>query len=172
MPTAPPPALQTTAPARPYLKVQCEPIPAFLKAIPNWVCWGAGKVPKTIWGRNASSTDPATWTTFQATLAAYERGGFHGIGFVLDGTPATPDGMVIAAVDLDHITDDESRRTRARDLIEEFQSYAEWSPSGTGVHIFCLAHPLRSGINQDGVELYTSGRFLTVTGHAIGVGDV
>ncbi len=150
-----------------------------LKGIPSWVCWGYvgkhgrwTKVPRTVGGHPASSTDPATWTTFDRAVGAYAMGGFDGIGFVLDAKPITPDGLVIAGVDLDHVTASEANRDRARRLIGAFRSYAEWSPSGRGIRIFCLAKPLQTGINRDGVELYTAGRYLTVTGHRLGAEDV
>jgi primase-polymerase (primpol)-like protein len=49
-------------------------------------------------------------------------------------------------------------------------TYAEWSPSGEGIRIFCRAKPMAAGVNVDGVEVYTSGRYLTVTGHVLAEG--
>ena len=168
------------APPRPsYLSVVADGVPPTLAAIPNWVTWQCQlrhdrwtKRLTTAAGGSASVTDRSTWTSFDRAIAAYLRGGFAGVGWVLDGQPVTPDGLVVAGVDLDHVTDDAGRRVRARRIIDELQSYAEWSPSGTGVRIFCLAQPLQHGINRAGVELYTSKRFLTVTGRRLGVGDV
>ena len=163
----------------PALAVQPQNIPEVLQAIPNWVCWryvdrGAKwtKVPHRCGGQSASTADPATWTTFERVANAYTNGGFDGVGFMLDGAPVTPHGLVIAGVDLDHVTDSQATRDRARHLIGEFRSYAEWFPSGRGIRIFCLAAPLRTGVNRDGVELYTSGRYLTVTGHRLEADDV
>jgi primase-polymerase (primpol)-like protein len=130
------------------------------------------KVPLKTDGTPASTTDRATWTTFDQVIACYGRGGFDGIGVVLDGEPLTEDGLVLAAIDLDHVNDSSEVSARAASIVEEFGSYTETSPSGNGLRIFCLARPLRSGINGGGVEVYTNKRFLTVTGHVMEATDV
>ena len=168
-------------PPRPSpLPVRPDGIPSFLKETPKWVCWRYElperrtkwtKRLKTTRGGNASTADPATWTTFDRAAGAYTAGGFDGIGIVFDGVPVDVRGLVLAGVDLDHVTDTQAGRDRANRILSEFKSYAEWSPGGTGVHIYCLALPLGAGVNRDGVELYTSGRFFTVTGHAVEAGD-
>jgi putative DNA primase/helicase len=81
-----------------------ENIPDELKRLPRWVMWQWvwdekkrrwDKPPLQVNGRNASSTDPATWTTFDAALAACGNGGrFDGIGIAL--------GDDYAGVDFDH----------------------------------------------------------------------
>src|SRR6187455_153563 len=66
------------------------------KQKPNWVLWqwaytGLDKDGKDKWtkepkkpnGRNAKSSDPATWSSYEDVVAAYQRGGFAGIGFCL-----------------------------------------------------------------------------------------
>ena len=49
--------------------------------------------------------------------------------------------------------------------VKRLGSYVEASVSGTGVHVIVKAHQLASGIAHNGIELYTSGRFFTMTGH-------
>ncbi len=65
-----------------------------LKAIDNWVLARAvrrdGKVTKPPYqpnGNPASHSDPATWSSFSQVERAYKRGGYIGVGFVLDGKP-------------------------------------------------------------------------------------
>jgi hypothetical protein len=65
-----------------------------LKDVPHWVLAKAvvrdGKTTKPPYqpnGQPASHSNPATWSTFAAVKEAYERGGFIGVGFVLDGKP-------------------------------------------------------------------------------------
>lgn len=163
-----------TVPRPTALSVMLNNIPAMLTEYDAWVCWryiqkGAKwtKVPFQPGGQRASATDHATWSNFDAVAAAYQRGGFDGIGFVLDGSEVC-NGLVVAGVDLDHVTADATRWDRAQQIVTEFGSYAEWSPSRKGLRIFCLARPLAKGVSQDGVELYTAGRYLTVTGHVLG----
>src|SRR5215207_2804267 len=137
-------------------------IPDELKAEEAWVLWKyeryrnkPTKVLRQVNGRHADSTKPETWTTFEAVLAAYTRGGFDGIGFVFN-----PDNPYCGA-DIDDVTEDEARR-----WIERFDSYTERSPSGNGFHIICKAE-VPKGTNRDEGELYSSGRFFTMTGEVI-----
>lgn len=48
--------------------------------------------------------------------------------------------------------------------------YRERSPSGTGVRAFALTREPVKAFNKNGFECYSSGRFLTITGH--GKGDL
>src|SRR5215207_9589800 len=137
-------------------------IPDELKAEEAWVLWKyeryrnkPTKVLRQVNGRHADSTKPETWTTFEAVLAAYTRGGFDGIGFVFN-----PDNPYCGA-DIDDVTEDEARR-----WIERFDSYTERSPSGNGFHIICKAE-VPKGTNRAEGELYSSGRFFTMTGDVV-----
>src|SRR5215217_6701886 len=138
-------------------------LPDELRAEDSWVLWKkkrrGGKVTKVIYQadhRQASSTDPATWTTFEASVEAFERDGFFdGIGFVF-----RPDDPYCGA-DIDDVSEDEARR-----WIERFDSYTERSPSGNGFHIICKAE-VPKGTNRTEGELYSSGRFFTMTGDVV-----
>src|SRR5262249_32311093 len=62
----------------------------------------------------------------------------------------------------------------ALQLVELFDSWAEISVSGTGIHMFCHGQLPGSGVVGclDGVptrrvEMYDRGRFAYVTGHAL-----
>src|SRR5215510_4680303 len=80
-------------------------IPAYFRARPQWVIWRYmmkngtrwAKVPVQITGEPASSTDPRTWTTFEAACALAEN--FDGIGYCI---AADED---IVGVDVDHAVD-------------------------------------------------------------------
>ena len=73
------------------LTVQFDNIPQTLRDIPQWVCWRYENRDGKTWtkppcqtnGIHASSTDPQTWSTFEAVRGAYEKGGFDGVGVVL-----------------------------------------------------------------------------------------
>lgn len=137
-------------------------VPDELKAEASWVLWRyehrdgkPTKAPRQTNGRRADSTKPETWTTFAAAVAAYVRGRFDGIGFVF-----RPDNPYCGA-DIDDATEEEARR-----WLERFDSYAERSPSGNGLHIICKAE-VPKGTNRDEGELYSSGRFFTVTGDVV-----
>jgi hypothetical protein len=137
-------------------------IPDELKADESWVLWRyehhRGKPTKVLRqtnGRHADSTKAETWTSFEAVLEAYEHGGFDGIGFVFH--PDNP----YAGADLDDVTENQARR-----WIDAFDSYTERSPSGKGLHIICKAE-VPQGTNRAEGELYSSGRFFTMTGDAV-----
>lgn len=113
----------------------------------------------TAQGRSASSTNPNTWTDYQ-TAAAAKVG--DGLGFVLNG-----DGIV--CIDLDHCYNGKPT-AEAQALIDSLpETYIEVSPSGTGLHVWgyaTLAKGHRFNRNGLSVEVYPSGRYITVTGRA------
>lgn len=142
-------------------------IPEDLRASPQWVAWRykqrAGekkltKVPFTTDQRNARSNDPATWTTFAAVLAAYRRGGFDGVGYVLSAEDP------FAAIDLDDVVEAGVINAWALRIIGEINSYTEISPSRSGLRIMVRA-TLPPGARKRGqIEMYDRLRFMTLTG--------
>jgi hypothetical protein len=162
------------------LDVVAEVIPAELRALPQWVVWKFRrrmgmwtKPPSDVkTGRAASSTDPATWATFEETLDAYRRGGWDGIGLIhLPGDNLT-------GIDLDHVRDPETGELKpwAARIVAEVDSYTEVSPSGAGVCIYAHGRkPDREAAKKGDVEIYDGvtadgvpgGRFLTLTGHRL-----
>ena len=134
----------------------------------QWVCWREEerdgkptKVPVTPGSSGfASSTDPDTWSSFEAAVEYVETGDVEGIGFVFT------DDDPIVGVDLDDCRDPETGDVddAALDIIERLDSYTEVSPSGTGYHVL-ITGELPDGRNRRGsVELYDTARFFTVTG--------
>lgn len=138
-----------------------NPIPAELRDRNRWIRHTANKVPLTIDGRPASSTNPATWTTHAEAVKSTAG---VGLGFVLNG-----DGL--GCYDLDHCVTDGQLNQQARDFLETTPHfYAELSPSRTGLHIWHYATPApgtRKTINGLSVEHYTQGRYITITGSAL-----
>lgn len=147
-----------------------DAVPAALRMRRQWVLWrlvhksGAKKptkVPHQPDGAMASSTDPATWTSFEAVRAAYEGGGFDGIGFVF--TAEDP----FVGIDLDGCRDAVSGELEpwARAAIVRFDTYCEVSPSGTGLHLIMEGDLPLGGRKRGPVECYQQGRYFTVTAH-------
>ena len=133
-----------------------ENIPEELKGLKQWVCWqGVDKIPKNPHtGKNAKSNDDSTWSDFDTAVAACERFGFDGLGFMF------VNGYF--GVDLDHCSDDIDF---CDEFVETLQSYAEYSKSGSGIHIICRG-VLPSGARRRGnVEMYSSGRYFICTGN-------
>lgn len=56
----------------------------------------------------------------------------------------------------------------ARIIISAADSYTEFSPSGTGIHILCKGElPNDRKFSELGVEMYSGGRFFTITGDIV-----
>lgn len=154
-----------------------EKVPLQLQLSANWVLWKmAGerptKKPFQVDGSPAKANDPSTWTTFDAVVARFEQGGYDGIGYEF----SVSDGL--CGIDLDGCRNPETGQVAewARQIILRFDSYAEVSPTKTGVKIFISGKsPLSTGkkkpVNaericdkQPAVEVYDHGRFFAVTG--------
>lgn len=168
---------------------QIDNIPQKLKDMPRWVgfmlLWNEKKQkndkvpinPHSFWG--ASSVNPKTWSAFPDALVAIgqpaqchrkvngkdtvAKGTVNGVGFVLgDGT---------CGFDLDHSIDAGGQLTDlAADVVGTMDSYTEYSPSGTGLHVlFSGSIPPGRNKSKDGsLEAYCTGRFFTVTGDGSG----
>ena len=153
-----------------FLEPDFDAIPGELRALPRWVVWKGQKVPyrADMVDGKASVSDPNSWATFDRACTAYEEGGYHGVGFVLNG-----DGIV--GVDLDKCVSDKPDPAALHILSRIGCRYIEFSPSGRGLRGFGRgpSMPGRRGV-VDGVavELYSSGRYLTVTGHALASGPI
>lgn len=141
-------------------------VPVELKTLPRWVNWRTEvrgdrptKVPvdpKT--GHNASCNDPGTWGTFRDALARLNDDTVDGIGLQLRAP--------YVGIDLDECRNPESGEIEswAQGIIDRLNTYSEISPSGTGVHIVAKGTLPPRGRRKGHVEMYSSGRFLTMTG--------
>ena len=160
------------------LPLQIEGIPQSLRAIPRWVLWRNvqrtkpnrqkvwAKLPMTVDGSAASSTDPSTWTDFDTACDAFIMGGYDGLGLVL--------GADVHGIDLDDCRLPSGELSPLADeVLARVQGYAEVSPSGTGIKVFALTNLDSSRTKKEvGVELYKDGRYFTVTGHSLAQGDL
>ena len=111
-------------------------------------------------GQLASVTDAETWGTFDEALACMKRHGLAGVGLVLT------DDSEITGIDLDDcISDAGTFSELAAEVLAYDETYAEVSPSGEGIRLFARGRVDRA-LKEDasGVEVYASGRYLTVTG--------
>lgn len=161
-----------------------EPLsnPAFeeLKKFPNnFVVWGKGsKAPRQLNGHLAKSDDPTTWASYDECVACVNDNtwGAQGIGFMLTGT-----GIVF--IDLDYCFYKNGQlKPWADKIVKFFGSYTERSPTrGKGLHILVKASNITKGckrdidkysILMDAIEIYSWGRFCTLTGdHLEGTSD-
>jgi primase-polymerase (primpol)-like protein len=110
---------------------------------PQWAVWRWTQKPDGSWqkppfqalqpDRNASTSDPSTWTDYAAALDAVETRRADGITYVL--TEADPFG----AIDLDHCRDVSTRSIEswAQNFLDVGRnSYSEVTPSGDGLRVW------------------------------------
>jgi hypothetical protein len=160
--------------------IQFANIPAALRERDQWVLWKTverdgkpTKIPLRTDGEAAKSNDPETWAPFARVKEAYGASRHGGPAFVF----CERDPFV--GIDLDGCRDPETKKVSewAREIILKFGSYAEVSPSNTGVKIFaCGDSPFPTGKNlklphldhvcdkAPGIEVYDTGRYFAVTG--------
>jgi putative NADH-flavin reductase len=148
-----------------------------LRDLPYWLCWRlepfpgeakARKVPYYPTGERRHGTqgapqDMAKLTTFAAARDAAIKGGFDGVGFA-----HTLAGGVVT-LDFDACVTDGVVRPDILSLVES--TYAEFSPSGQGIHAIFFGPPnllenrkARNEGPEFAVEAFSSAGFTTFTG--------
>ncbi len=138
-----------------------ENFPPELRKLDQWVIRREKQPVNPRTGGNAQANNPGTWSDFQTALTAFLSGGYDGIGFELNNN-----GVV--GIDLDHVVDSVTGEIndKAIKIIERLRSYTEFSPSGTGLHIWVYGDIPSDGRNsrKQGIEMYKAKHYLTVTG--------
>lgn len=165
--------------AQPSRPILFDSIPLRLRAGRQHVLWkreqrkngDIGKVPYIAFSALAGKAYPAkvsnsrTWSNFTQTRHAYERGGWDGVGYVLD------EGVIL--VDLDHCIHARGEigeiDPRAQEIMDLLNSSAELSPGRDGIHIYLLGQlpegtASRYAYKGFKIEVYGTGRYTTLTG--------
>ena len=148
--------------------------PSVCKKQKSWICWRYipdkdGKLrkvpidPKN--GNFAKCNDSTTWSDYETAEKAVSRYGCEGVGFVLQKQA----GFIV--IDIDHCYDPVTKtfNETATVIIERQNTYMEFSPSGTGVHIWFRGEKPGEGSKntETGVEMYDDLRYMTVTGNRL-----
>ena len=146
--------------------MEAEPTPDFfplfpeeIKENPRFVCWtyqDDTKVPINIHtGGNAGVNYPNTWAPYEQVV---EYGAKRGLGIAYVLTPLDD----FTVVDLDKV----KQNPIALEVISMLSpSYVERSPSLTGFHIW-LRNQSPVNRRMPGLEIYSSNRYMTITGRA------
>src|SRR5215475_7250569 len=141
----------------------------------KWVADKTGKATKPPFQaraphKHASSTDPATWCDLDTAMTAYCAHKADGIGYALNGGE-------VGAFDIDHCIDTAGDvHPWAQALVRRCGSYAEITPSKTGIRIIGLASgpelhrkfsvPKANGMS---IEIYRRAeRYITISGNQFG----
>jgi primase-polymerase (primpol)-like protein len=141
-----------------------------LKSRPRWVAWryevrnGRPTKPPVNphTGGHASTTDPTTWGSYEEASEYTRANGLPGVGYVLG-----KDDGDLTGIDLDKCINGATDQW-ARDVLALNETYAEVSPSGSGIRMIARGKIAASfKLDQAGVEVYGSGRYLTITGSHI-----
>jgi len=163
------------------MNLKLHAIPLALRQLPAWILWRnvpdgdkMKKLPFCVNGGCAKSDTPETWGTFEAAAALAPK--FSGIGFVFSADDP------FCGIDLDGCRDPETGRVAewARKIILDLNSYAEVSPSQTGVKIWVIGkspldrgrnRPLKNvekiGDKEPAIEVYDKLRYFAMTGWAL-----
>jgi len=165
-------------------------IPAELKALPNWVGFKVWRDEKGEWKKMpvdikataaakktdpqawkdlpAESNNPATWCDWEAAVnwlknrKPHKKYVWH-IGFAFGGNG-------VCGIDLDKCVGENGALSDfAKEVLSAMQSYAEYSPSGKGVHLLAKCNEVfpSGGLHKKEIEIYQSGRFFTMTGNRL-----
>ncbi|GEM_PF-2537590 len=118
---------------------------------------------------SALSNKSNTWGTYEAALKCLDRGIFQGLGIMLH------DGL--CGIDIDGCVCDRQLIGPAKGILDIMDTYAEYSPSGTGIHLLFFGQvkedkSLYKKNPKNGVEIYSKGRYFTFTGKTINDKDV
>lgn len=157
------------------LTVKHETIPPELKEVPHWVVWKAGpvkhngkfdKVPvhhKT--GSNLTGEILPQCITFGEAVAAYQTGGFSGLGFY-------PKNTEFVIGDIDGVVGEDGHIADwAIEDVDRLGTYCEVSPSGRGLRWVAIGRKPGPETNNQaqGCEMYykDNKQFLTITGHVL-----
>lgn len=134
-------------------------VPGELLDYKQWVLWRRAevngrftKIPISPWSGKAAACDrPQTWSTYKHVRYAARRFSCNGIGIVF--TKGDP----FCGIDLDQCrTHEGSISAEALEIVDRIGSYAEFSPSGTGIHILLKAQLPAMGRRKDKIEIYDS----------------
>lgn len=114
----------------------------------------------------AKSNDKATWNSYEDCIMALKHNVGEGLGFFLG------DGYI--GIDIDKVSDDIMEyntnhhvSSMTADFLREVSTYAEISPSKTGLHFIGKGEVPGERKRYKNLEIYDKDRFFTVTGNVI-----
>ena len=155
-------------------------IPKEMLAYPSWVIWrselkikpdgtpelnadGSFKMVKPLYNpnnlRHASHSNPSHWSDANFALQQLysHQDKFEGLGFVFS------DNDPYCGIDIDKIQQGNSQFKK--EAYEKFNTYCEWSPSASGLHLITKGKFPFKGVKKHGVEMYCRNRYFTMTGN-------
>lgn len=171
----------------PAVEPETYPTDCCESAVEQWLTWkptdDGRKIPRAPYAnpahpdRYVSAQDPDVWTTFETASDWAQKLPGHQLAFTIRDREEYPEEELVL-VDYDDVRDPTTGRVHptVREHLEQATSYADVSPSGTGVHLLCRgtlpdgvkiiadALPTADGFPDAAIEVYESARFVTMTG--------
>lgn len=140
-----------------------EPIPEELKKEKRWCLYRIiprdgknTKLPIMPNSKPAKSNDKTTWNSYEDCIAALNRNIGDGLGFMLG------DGYI--GIDIDKVSDDimaysmdYHARSMTADFLRGISTYAELSPSKTGLHFIGKGKVPGERKRHKNLEIYDEG---------------
>jgi len=113
-------------------------------------------------GYMAKSNNTSTWSSINKSIqSASSYDGYIGFQFGLNNNKSGYLG-----IDIDKCVDKNGNVSDyAIEIIELFDSYTEFSKSGTGIHIIIKAEKKENSCELNGIEMYDFGRQFVLTGN-------
>lgn len=154
--------------------VNPESIPVTLKSRDQWILFEAAlvdgklkKYPVTVRNRRKGWNLAENQSSFETAYRTFmNNSDYSGIGYVI--TECDP----FICIDFDHVYNPitEEWNQQALEEIKKLNSYTEFSPSRTGIHVFVKGKMKKAGRRKeqpDGTdrEMYSDLHYMTVTGN-------
>lgn len=159
---------------RTTIKPEC--IPLDLKNRSQWILFKFAmvdgklkKYPFTVLNRMKGWKLDENQSNFEIAYRTFNNNSdYAGIGFVV--TKNDP----LTCIDFDHVYNPttEEWNQQALEEVKKLNSYTEFSPSGTGVHVFVKGNTTKPGTRREqsdgtGREMYSDLHYMTVTGNHV-----
>lgn len=141
-----------------------DSIPEEIKILNQFVIWKTNKNKKSkniinpFTGWFGSTNDETCWCDYNTALNAVNKYNAEGIGIVLS--------KGLMGIDINNMYDNNGDIIPiVKSLIEELNSYTEYSPSKKGVHILCYAQqPTERSKFGKNIRWYSNDHFFVLTG--------
>jgi putative DNA primase/helicase len=171
----------------PAIESETYPADCCAASVEQWITWKPSddgrKIPRAPYAnpgrpdRYVSAQDADVWTDFETARDWARKLPGHRLAFTIRDRDVYPDEELVL-VDYDDVRDPDTGTLHptVREHLTQADSYADVSPSGTGVHLLCRGAlpdsvktiadtlPAADAFPEAKIEVYDSARFVTMTG--------
>lgn len=152
----------------------------------RWLTWKEAddgrKIPRAPYHNSdrpdtyVSAQDPTIWTDFETAQDWAEKLPHHQLAYVIPNRKGFDTNLVVIDYDDARIPETGEIHPVVHEHLKDANSYADVSPSGTGIHLLCEGRlpervktisddlPAHEAFPEASIEVYESARFITMTG--------